>query len=120
MEETTIIEWKKRRCASSVWSGTPAGISAGNTSGQGEGETRGLTLSELGREYADTAAALRERVRKVEAELEGETDEQRRLSLSGRLRLLRSMYRDTRETAKLLEHYYDHRKGGDGHARDLL
>ena len=118
MEETIIIEWKTKRCAKPVWSGMRAGISAGNTSGQ-EGR-QSLSLRELGGEYARAAEALRERVRLVEAELEEEMDEQSRIALRGRLRLLRGMYRDTRDTAKLLEHYYDHREGGSKRAYDLI
>ena len=120
MEETTIIKWKKRPCARPVWSGMPAGTSAGSAFGPERQEARSLSLRELGGEYARTAAALWERICLVEEALEEESDEQRRISLRGRLRLLRSMHRDTRSTAKLLEHYYDHREGGENHADGLL
>lgn len=118
MEETIIIEWKRRRCASSAWNGLPDGISAESIPGQREREGRGLTLSELGREYAQAAEALRERIRLVERELDGETEEDLCGLIKVRLRLLRSMYRDTRQTARHLEHYYD--KGGSHHEDDIL
>ena len=120
MEETTITKWRERPCAKPAWSGSRGGISAESTPGQGEREARGLTLSELGREYAQNAAALRERIRTVEAEVRGESSEERRLALGGRLRLLRGMYRDTRATANYLEHYYDHKTGGENHEQDIL
>lgn len=74
-----------------------------------------MTLTELGTEYALTARALRERIRRVEEELEAVRDETEELQLKYRLRLLRSMHRDARAVALYLEHYYDHktRRGQD-------
>lgn len=118
MEETIIIGWKRKQCANSAWNGLPDGISAESIPGQGKREERGLTLSELGREYAQTAEVLRERIRLVEKELEGETDEERCGLQLMRLRLLRGMYRDSRWTARYLEHYYD--KGGTHHEDAVL
>lgn len=77
-----------------------------------------MTLSELGREYAQAAEALKDRIRLVEKELDGETEEDLCGLLLVRLRLLRSMYRDTRQTARYLEHYYD--KGGSHRENDIL
>lgn len=72
-----------------------------------------MKLDELGAQYALAARALRERLKQVEGELERAGDETEELRLRYRLRLLRSMYRDTRAAALYLEHYYDHRKRRD-------
>ena len=66
-----------------------------------------MTLYELSLEYARTAADLRRRI--VELEQAGRTapDEEERRQLEGRTRPLRSMYRDVREVARHLEHYYE-------------
>lgn len=77
-----------------------------------------MTLYDMGLEYADTAAALRERIRQVEQLREQETDDSRILLLDHRLRLLRSMWRDTRAVAIHLEHYYE--KGTSRNANYLL
>ena len=74
-----------------------------------------MTLTELGTEYALTARTLRERIRRVEEELEAVRDETEELQLKYRLRLLRSMHRDARAVALYLEHYYDYeQKRGRG------
>lgn len=77
-----------------------------------------MTLYELSRQYADTAAALRERIRLVESLREQETDDSRRLLLDHRLRLLRSMWRDTRAVSLHLEHYYE--RGASRNANYLI
>lgn len=84
-------------------SGMPADIFPGNGAGRKGGA---MTLYELSLEYARAAAALRERLRQVEALRAAEEEEERALMLGARLRLLRSMWRDTRATAVYLEHYY--------------
>ena len=66
-----------------------------------------MTLYDLSLEYQSAARALRERVRQLEAEQAAEEDGERRLLLAHRLRLLRSMWRDTQELARHLEHYYE-------------
>lgn len=107
MRENTIIVWKGRRCATAAWSDLPAFTSAGSGGGTGAGGRRSRTLYELSREYAQAAAALKERIRQVEDLQERETDEGQRRLLDYRLRLLRSMWRDTRALAVHLEHYYE-------------
>lgn len=77
-----------------------------------------MTLCELGREYTMAAEALRERIRQVEAMRALETDAGRVLLLDHRLRLLRSMWRDTRAVAAHLEHYYE--KGISRNAHYIL
>ena len=65
-----------------------------------------MTLYELSLEYEKTAADLRRRI--VELEQAGkEAPEGDRRQLEGRMRPLRSMYRDVRAVARHLEHYYD-------------
>jgi len=77
-----------------------------------------MTLYELSLEYARTAAALRERIREVERLREQETDVGRGLLLEHRLRLLRSMWRETRALSVHLEHYYE--RGASRNANYLL
>ena len=77
-----------------------------------------MTLRELGAQYALAAQALRERIRQVEALHDGQEDEAEKLRLKYRLRLLRSMYRDTRTVALHLEHYYE--RGIRGHEDDVV
>ena len=68
---------------------------------------RAVTLYDLSLEYDSAAQALRERICRLEEEQNREKDGERRLLLAHRLRLLRSMWRDTREVARHLEHYYE-------------
>lgn len=65
-----------------------------------------MTLYELSLEYAETAAALRRRIVELEHASRAAGDEGRRLQLEGRIRPLRSMYRDVRAVARHLEGYY--------------
>lgn len=66
-----------------------------------------MTLYELSGQYRAAAEALRERIRLVERERDEEKDDGLRLLLEHRLRLLRSMWRDTRAVAVHMEHYYE-------------
>ncbi len=66
-----------------------------------------VTLYELSLEYERTAAALRRRIVELEHASREAASEERRLQLEGRIRPLRSMYRDVRAVARHLEHYYD-------------
>lgn len=104
---TTITAWRGGQCARRAWSGSPGGILPGSADGRGEGGRRAVTLYDLSLEYQGAAQALRERIRQLEEEQAGEEDGERRLLLDHRLRLLRSMWRDTREVARHLEHYYE-------------
>ena len=62
-----------------------------------------MTLYELSLEYEQAAAGLRRRMEQAGKEVpEGD-----RRQLEGRIRPLRSMYRDVRAVARHLEHYYD-------------
>lgn len=66
-----------------------------------------MTLYELSLEYAQTAADLRRRIVELEQAGRDSADEERRHQLEGRVRPLRSMYRDVRAVARHLEHYYE-------------
>ena len=66
-----------------------------------------MTLYELSQEYEQTAAELRRRILELEQASRKVPDEGQRLQLEGRIRPLRSMYRDVRAVARHLEHYYD-------------
>ena len=66
-----------------------------------------MTLYELTLEYQQTAAGLRRRIVELERASREAEDDDRRLQLEGRIRPLRSMYRDVRAVARHLEHYYE-------------
>ncbi len=66
-----------------------------------------MTIYELSLEYAQTSAALWRRIVELEQAAKTEEDEMVKHQLEGRARSLRSMYRDAREVARNLEHYYD-------------
>ena len=106
MRENIIIVWKDRRCATAAWSDLPAVISAGSGGGPA-GCRRTRTLYELGQEYAQTAAVLKDRIRQVEDLREREADDSQCRLLDYRLRVLRAMWRETRALAVHLEHYYE-------------
>lgn len=66
-----------------------------------------MTLYELSKEYEQTAALIRVRIVELEQRRKEAQDDQRRLQLDGRLRPLRTMYRETRAVARYLERYYN-------------
>ena len=66
-----------------------------------------MTLYELSLEYEQTAAELRRRIVELEHASQEAGDEVDRHQLEGRIRPLRSMYRDVRAVARHLEHYYE-------------
>ncbi len=66
-----------------------------------------MTVYELSLAYGQTAADLRCRIVELERASKEAEDEADKHKLEGRIRPLRSMYRDTREVARHLEHYYD-------------
>ncbi len=68
-----------------------------------------MTLYELSLEYEQTAAALRRRIGELEQARREAADETRRFQLDGRIRPLRSMYRDVRAVARHLNRYYEKR-----------
>ena len=66
-----------------------------------------MTLLELSVQYHAQAAAPRERVAQLRARQERSWDENERLQLADRIRLLQAMQREARELAALTEHYYE-------------
>lgn len=106
-EATTITVWKAGWYVRRAWSGSPGGTFPESVAGRGERGRRAVTLYDLSLEYDSAAQALRERICRLEEEQNREKDGERRLLLAHRLRLLRSMWRDTREVARHLEHYYE-------------
>lgn len=67
-----------------------------------------MTLAQMAVSYRRSARLLQERIRELkEAEKTAETEEKSRLER--RVKDLSTLYRETRETAWLLEHYYDRR-----------
>lgn len=82
----------------------------------GEKKRSTLTLYQLSLEYEQTADILRRRIAELERASKEAGGEDRRLQLEGRIRPLRSMYRDVRAVARHLGHYYEKhtpRQGGD-------
>ena len=67
-----------------------------------------MTLARMAVSYRQSALLLRERINELkEAEKTADPDERSRLGQ--RIKDLSVLYRETRETARLLEHYYDRR-----------
>lgn len=71
-----------------------------------------MTLYELSQEYQQTADMLRARIAELERACREEADSRRRVQLDRRIRPLRSMYRDTRTTARYLKGYYQRKSPG--------
>lgn len=107
MKENIITGWRAGRYATAAWTGLPAAIFPANAGEPGERGRPAVTLYELSLEYRQTAEALRERVRELESRRELEEDDEQQRLLDYRLRLLRSMWRDTRAVSVHLEHYYE-------------
>lgn len=66
-----------------------------------------MTLQELSEEYSAGAEMIRARIRELTAQEDAAEEEQERLLLHSRIRLLSSMWRDMREVAALTGHYYE-------------
>ena len=67
-----------------------------------------MTLLELSAEYRASADALRERALTLEHRLrEYRPDAPGRVQLEDRIKLLRAMWRETRDLVVLCERYYD-------------
>jgi len=84
-----------------------ADSSPSSQTGRRAGKEKAITLYELSLEYEQTAADLRRRIVELERAGKEAADENRRHQLEGRVRPLRSMYRDVRAVARHLEHYYE-------------
>ena len=68
-----------------------------------------MTLASMAASYHHSAGLLRGRIQELKAALKtAESTEKTNLEL--RIRELSAMYRETRATARALEHYYDRRR----------
>ena len=67
-----------------------------------------MTMTELAVQYRESADLLTGRIRELTEELKnGGLCEMEKYRLRGRIATLTNMYRQTRATARLLEHYYE-------------
>lgn len=70
-----------------------------------------MTLLELSALYADSAAAIRLRIRELQEELLSTRDDRRSEHLRRRILALQPLLQETRELAFRTAHYYDHTGG---------
>ena len=68
-----------------------------------------MTLARMAESYRHSAGLLRERIQELKA-AEKTANQEERSRLGERIRDLSALYRETQETAGLLEHYYDRRE----------
>ena len=68
-----------------------------------------MTLACMAESYRHSARLLRERIQELKA-AEKTADQDEKSRLGERIKDLSVLYRETRETAGLLEHYYDRRE----------
>ena len=73
-----------------------------------------MTLYELSGQYRIQADLLGERIRLLKRQELEEEDETERLRLHDRVRILTSMWRDTRDVAVLTEFYYERSRSRNG------
>ena len=72
-----------------------------------------MTLECMAVSYRHSAQLLRERIRELR-EAEKSADPVEKSKLGRRIKDLTTLYRETQETARLLEHYYDRRRRRHG------
>lgn len=70
-------------------------------------EEEGMTLEEMAVEYRTQAQRLRERIRALEQAGRGAGSEEERVRLRSRSESLEPIWREARDLAVLLEHYYE-------------
>lgn len=70
-----------------------------------------MTLYELSMEYRTQADTLHGRIRQLKQLEAAAKDVAERALLHDRVRILTSMWRDTRDVAVLTEHYYERSRG---------
>lgn len=78
-----------------------------------------MTIPQLAEEYRRSADMVRQRIAELERAMEETEDEELRFRLDSRIRPLRTIYRQTRDTARYLESYY-HTRRNYGVKQDLL
>ncbi|MEG2120318.1 MAG: hypothetical protein RRY53_08155, partial [Pseudoflavonifractor sp.] len=66
-----------------------------------------MTLSEMAREYRQSALVLRTRICVLRGRRNAAGDDGQRVLLEERIKLLETMWRETRDIAVLMERYYD-------------
>lgn len=66
-----------------------------------------MKLNELALSYRESAQWLAVRIRQLKGELDRAEDPLERNSLEGRIRILWSVYRETRDVAVVCERYYE-------------
>ena len=66
-----------------------------------------MTLQEMGAAYRDQARVLEKRIRELEAARAGTEEKKEQDRLAGRISLLQTICRETRDLAVLLERYYE-------------
>ena len=75
--------------------------------GERKREEDGMTLEEMAVEYRSQAARVRERIRALEQAGRGAGSEEERVRLRIRSESLEPIWREARDLAVLLEHYYE-------------
>ncbi len=73
-----------------------------------------MTILELSAVYRSSAVLLRERMRMLRLEMRQSEDPSQAQILKRRIADLTPLYRECRETAAYLEHYYDGRRQSHG------
>lgn len=68
-----------------------------------------MTLAQMAESYRHSAGLLRERIKELKRAQET-ADPAGWACLDRRIKDLNILYRETRETARVLEHYYDRRR----------
>lgn len=66
-----------------------------------------MKMEELGIEYENSAALLKQRLKELRAELKQEVDPEKRFKIERRIATLTPMYTDCRKLAKYCKHYYE-------------
>ena len=74
-----------------------------------------MTLARMAVSYRNSARLLRERIKELK-EASKTADPVEKSRLGQRIKDLNTLYRETQETARFLEHYYDGGRG-DRHVR---
>jgi len=69
-----------------------------------------VTLKEMALQYRANIAPWKERAALVRKEIAACSDPRQRLALEQRLRLITQIYREGRETARIMETYYEARR----------
>lgn len=80
-----------------------------------EREENAMTLQEMSKEYRAQAQVLRGRINELKAARAKSEQAWEKDALSGRIGILETLWREARDQAVLLEHYYDRGYRRNGH-----